>query len=253
VVQPDGTTITISPSGVITAVAGGGAAPLLGSAVPKMDGAAASGSSANAAREDHVHPMDSSRAPVAGPVFTGSLTLPSWTTSARPSSPLAGMEGFATDTARRETYNGSAWTQYVRVTDIPAAGGQLLGGTGSAGQAAAVAVGSGLVLSGGTLSATGSGAAAPRTITAAGSVTVQPTDGLLVINKAVGAATTVTLEATPVSGAVHRIKDGKGDASANPITIVPASGTIDGGSSVLINQNRGAVTLEYNGAEWSIT
>lgn len=251
VVQPDGTTITVSATGVISAVGGGTTTPL-GSAAPKMDGAAAAGLSLNAARDDHVHPTDTSRAPVAAPVFTGSMTLPSWTTAARPSNPNAGMEGFATDVGRRETFTGSTWVQYVRTTDVPAASGQLLGGSGTNGQAAAITVGAGLALVAGTLTATAM-PIAPRTITTASSVTVAATDGLVVINKATGAATTVTLEAGPVPGTVHRIKDGKGDAATNPITILPASGTIDGAASTVINQNRGAITLEYNGAEWSIT
>jgi hypothetical protein len=43
-------------------------------AAPLMDGAAAAGASATAARDDHRHPTDTSRAPVAGPVHTGDVT-----------------------------------------------------------------------------------------------------------------------------------------------------------------------------------
>ncbi|WP_049974544.1 right-handed parallel beta-helix repeat-containing protein [Azospirillum sp. B4] len=45
-----------------------------GTATPGMDGTAAVGSSTRYARADHVHPTDSSRAPLASPTFTGTVT-----------------------------------------------------------------------------------------------------------------------------------------------------------------------------------
>ena len=42
----------------------------------KMNGTAAVGASKRAARADHVHPTDTSRAPLASPVFTGTPTAP---------------------------------------------------------------------------------------------------------------------------------------------------------------------------------
>jgi hypothetical protein len=47
-----------------------------GSATPLMDGTAAAGTSASYSRQDHVHPTDTSRAPLASPAFTGSPTAP---------------------------------------------------------------------------------------------------------------------------------------------------------------------------------
>ena len=91
---------------------------------------------------------------------------------------------------------------------------------------------------------------ATRTVTAAGPVTVLAADGTVVIKKAAAAATAVTLEASPVTGAVHTIKDGRGDAATNAITISAASGTIDGQASLVIGTNRGSVRLLYSGAEW---
>lgn len=44
--------------------------------VPLMDGTAAIGASTRHARADHVHPIDTSRAPVASPSFTGTVTIP---------------------------------------------------------------------------------------------------------------------------------------------------------------------------------
>ncbi len=46
------------------------------SANPIMDGAAAAGTSLKYSRQDHVHPTDTSRAPLASPAFTGTPTAP---------------------------------------------------------------------------------------------------------------------------------------------------------------------------------
>lgn len=43
---------------------------------PVMDGAATVGASTRFARADHVHPSDTSRAPLASPTFTGTVTIP---------------------------------------------------------------------------------------------------------------------------------------------------------------------------------
>lgn len=46
------------------------------SATPLIDGTAAVGTSTRYARGDHVHPTDTSRAPLASPTFTGTVTIP---------------------------------------------------------------------------------------------------------------------------------------------------------------------------------
>jgi hypothetical protein len=48
----------------------------LGSANPLIDGTAAPGTSTRMARQDHVHPTDTTRSPVNNPVFTGIVTYP---------------------------------------------------------------------------------------------------------------------------------------------------------------------------------
>jgi hypothetical protein len=50
-----------------------------GSATPIVDGTAAVGTSLRYARQDHVHPTDTSRAALASPTFTGTPTLPTGT------------------------------------------------------------------------------------------------------------------------------------------------------------------------------
>lgn len=50
-------------------------------AVPLMDGAATIGTSGHWAQADHVHPSDTSRAPLASPAFTGNPTAPTQATT----------------------------------------------------------------------------------------------------------------------------------------------------------------------------
>lgn len=56
-----------------------------------------------------------------------------------------------------------------------------------------------------------------------------------------------------IVGRVFNIKDGLGLASvANPITITPLAGTIDGAVTAVINVPYGSLTLVYSGVEWKI-
>lgn len=91
-----------------------------------------------------------------------------------------------------------------------------------------------------------------RVVTAAGNVAVTTADDLVIVNKTSGANTTVTLPASPLTNDYYTIKDGKGDAYTNPITIVPSSGTIDGQSNVVIWNNYESLDFVYNGTEWNI-
>ncbi len=91
-----------------------------------------------------------------------------------------------------------------------------------------------------------------RVVTAAGAVTVATTDDVVSVNKTTGAATTVNLPATPTTGQTYVIKDGKGDAATNNITVTPAAGNIDGAATYVMTGNYQAVTLTYTGSEWSV-
>jgi hypothetical protein len=106
-----------------------------------------------------------------------------------------------------------------------------------------------LVDGSGTMTTTGQ-LLATRVVTAAGAVTVGATDDVVVVNKTVGAATTVNLPAG-VTKRRYTIKDGKGDAAANNITITPAAGNIDGAGTLVLNTNYGRATVIYNGTEWN--
>ena len=74
VVKVDGSTITIA-SGVIASVS-----PVPYGSLPAMDGTANAGAVSAWSRGDHVHPSDTSRAPLASPPFTGTPTAPTPTT-----------------------------------------------------------------------------------------------------------------------------------------------------------------------------
>lgn len=93
--------------------------------------------------------------------------------------------------------------------------------------------------------------AAVRVVTAAGAVTVALTDYIVVVNKTIGAATVVNLPAG-TANQHYVIKDGKGDAGANNITITPAAGTIDGAATLVLVANYASAELVYNGTQWNV-
>lgn len=91
-----------------------------------------------------------------------------------------------------------------------------------------------------------------RTITAGGPVTATSSDDVILIKQTVGAAITVNLNTSPAAGQHLTVKDGKGDAASNNITITPAAGTIDGAASFVMASGYEAIDLTYNGTEWSV-
>jgi hypothetical protein len=91
-----------------------------------------------------------------------------------------------------------------------------------------------------------------RVVTAAGAVTVLDTEEVIIIKKTSGAATAVNLPAGPETGKVYNIKDGKGDAGTNNITITPSSGNINGSATYVISTNYGAAEIVYTGTEWFV-
>ncbi len=90
-----------------------------------------------------------------------------------------------------------------------------------------------------------------RVHVAAGDVTVSTTDHVIVVTKTSGEATNIPLPAG-VLGRTLVIKDGKGDALTNNITLTPAAGTIDGGATFVLNLNRQSATIVYDGTEWEV-
>jgi hypothetical protein len=93
---------------------------------------------------------------------------------------------------------------------------------------------------------------AVHNVTASGSYTVLGTDLYVCINKATPAPTAVLLPSTFNQSSLLNIKDCAGNAATYPITLTPASGTIDGNTTVVMSVNYEALTLSYNGSGWSI-
>lgn len=92
-----------------------------------------------------------------------------------------------------------------------------------------------------------------RRITAAGAVTVSATDEVIVIAQTVGAAITVNLPASPITGRTYTIKDGKGDAATNVITVdADGANTIDGAANFVLNVNYGCIDITWDGTQWLI-
>jgi len=90
-----------------------------------------------------------------------------------------------------------------------------------------------------------------RVITAAGAITAASTDHIICINKTVGAASAVSLFATPTAGTEIEVKDCKGDANTNNITITPNAGNIDAGATLVINTAYGKWIGVYSGTAWN--
>lgn len=82
---------------------------------PAMDGTAAVGVSTRFARADHVHPVDTSRAPLASPAFTGTPTAP--TAAFTTDSTQIATTAFAQEMRRQIVRNAQTGTTYTLVVD----------------------------------------------------------------------------------------------------------------------------------------
>lgn len=119
----------------------------------------------------------------------------------------------------------------------------------------------------------GTGIVVTPTLGTGANVVTISSSGTQILNVAIATTTpfnvlstddVVSVEVTPavpvivnlplgVIGQVFNIKDGLGNASiANPITITPAAGTVDGSAAAVINAPYGSLTLVYSGVEWKI-
>lgn len=95
-----------------------------------------------------------------------------------------------------------------------------------------------------------SSALLPQIVTSGSALTMAGT--LMLVNKTVGSATAVTLSPGSLPWVIYAIKDKKGDAATNNITVSPPSGLIDGSSSFLINVNFMSVSFVFDGSNWSV-
>lgn len=74
----------------------------------------------------------------------------------------------------------------------------------------------------------------------------------VVLNKTVAAPTTFNLPSSTFIGQEILIKDGKGDANANNITVISSGNTIDGFSQIIMRTRYQSVHFMWNGTEWNI-
>jgi hypothetical protein len=88
-----------------------------------------------------------------------------------------------------------------------------------------------------------------RTTVADAAYTTLSTD-YIVAYTSLTAARTVTLVSSPTTSIEQIIKDESGNAGTYNITVQPASGTIDGSSTKVINANSGVLRLYYAGGNW---
>lgn len=71
----------------------------------------------------------------------------------------------------------------------------------------------------------------------------------VVVDRSTTGVAFIGLPSSPEAGRIITVKDGKGDAATNTITIV---GTIDGATNYNITTNYGKVTLFYDGTKWLV-
>jgi len=91
-----------------------------------------------------------------------------------------------------------------------------------------------------------------KVITAGASYAALSTDYYIVVDKTVGSATAINLPGAPGTGATYIIKDGKGDAGTNNITINGNGKNIDGAATFILAFNFQSVELIYSGTSWGI-
>lgn len=89
-------------------------------------------------------------------------------------------------------------------------------------------------------------------ITSGSTYTAAKTDRYISINKTVAGAITINLPNAPFIEETHTIKDMKGDAAANNITIQGNGANINGSASATISANYGYRTVVYTGTAWAI-
>jgi hypothetical protein len=107
--------------GTATVVVPVGGPGIAATATPAMDGTGAAGTSVLLSRGDHVHPTDTSRAPLASPAFTGSPTAPTPTPATDNS----------TKVATTAFVFGAISSVSAGVTNVTVQDGLSGGGTGS--------------------------------------------------------------------------------------------------------------------------
>jgi len=84
------------------------------------------------------------------------------------------------------------------------------------------------------------------------SYTTQRENVFILVNPTVAAPTTISLHTDAYVGQIIVIKDLKGDAFTNNITINATPNLIDGLTGFILTQNKQSIQLMWSGSEWSI-
>jgi hypothetical protein len=92
------------------------------------------------------------------------------------------------------------------------------------------------------------------TLTTGTTYTVTAAETIVLVDSATGGAKTITLPlATTYTGRIIVVKDAKGTAGTDNITVDGnGSETVDGTANVVINTNYGKVGLVSDGTKWSV-
>jgi hypothetical protein len=78
------------------------------------------------------------------------------------------------------------------------------------------------------------------------------TDRVLIVRKASTGPTHIYLPGSPKQGDSIEVKDGKGDASSNPILVHGNGSTVDGSEMYLLNLNWQEMGVWFDGQEWDL-
>lgn len=81
-------------------------------------------------------------------------------------------------------------------------------------------------------------------------INIGAADRVTIVRDAIGAPVIANLPLTPSVNETHTLKDGNGTAGTFNITLFSAAG-IDGATTYVINFNRGAVTVVWDGTTWN--
>lgn len=88
------------------------------------------------------------------------------------------------------------------------------------------------------------------------SVAILPSNAKIIyvlVNKTVGSPTTLFMPTSRVQWQVFKIKDGKGDASTNTITVDGNGANIDANAQAFIVQDYGEIDVWWDGTQWRVS
>lgn len=103
----------------------------------------------------------------------------------------------------------------------------------------------------GMLSVLGGWVVGVNVMTTTGNYSMQPTDYVFIVNKAVSATTTVVLPGSPAQGRVYTVMDGSGLADRFPVTI-QASQNIASYSNYVLREPFASVSFVFSGSQWYV-